>query len=88
MGRPNLQSRCLPSFPIKFGGRGGGRGWEEDFFGAFPVSHYVPFKFSITSHHVFNMFPKFSMYSPTCLLWSNTFFFLLMCYFSLLKKLL
>ncbi len=35
MARPNLQSRCLASFPIKFG-RGAG-GWEEDFFGGFSL---------------------------------------------------
>jgi len=64
MGRPNLQSRCLAFCPIKFGsGSGVGGGF---FWGLFPVSHYVPFKFPIISHHVLNMFPHFSMYSSTC----------------------
>ncbi len=50
MGRPNLQSRCLASFPIRFGG---GRGVGGGFLWVvFPVSHYVPFNFPITSHHI------------------------------------
>ncbi len=60
MGRPNLQSRCLPSFPIKFGGRGGGRGWEEDFFGGFPC-------FRLCSFQVPNNFPSCFQYVPQVL---------------------
>jgi len=45
---------------------GEGAGFGGGFFKVFPGSHHVPFWFSISSHQVFNMFPKFSMYSPTC----------------------
>jgi hypothetical protein len=34
--------------------------------GGFFVFLTVPFNFPIISHPVPNMFPKFSMYSPTC----------------------
>jgi len=37
-------------------GRGGGGGWG--FFSFFLCPQYVPFKFSMGSHQVFNVFPK------------------------------
>jgi hypothetical protein len=44
----------------------GGGGFRGGYFSVFPGSQYVPFKFPISYHHVLNLFPKFSMYSPTC----------------------
>ncbi len=47
-------------FPFKFLGEGG----REDFVSFFLCSQHVPFKFSMGSHQVLNMFPEFSMCSP------------------------
>jgi hypothetical protein len=42
----------------------------EGFFFIFPwfpmSSQYFPFKFSMGSHQILNMFPKFPMCSSTC----------------------
>jgi hypothetical protein len=51
-----MHSRCLP---FKFG-------VGERFFSFFPSSQCVSFKFPMGYIQVFNMFPKFSMCSPTC----------------------
>jgi hypothetical protein len=66
LGRPKyaLKEPCIFAFLVQ-GKEGGGAPSEEDIFSAFPGSHYVLFKFPISYIPVPNMFPKFSMYSPT-----------------------
>jgi len=62
MGR---HSRWLAFFPLKF--RGQGCFFFFFNFLWFPIcSHSVPFKFSMGSNQVLNIFPKFPMCSPTC----------------------
>jgi len=58
-----MHSRCLDFFLLSFGWGGGGA-WGEDFFSFSLCSLYVRFKFSMSSHEVLNMFPKFSICSP------------------------
>jgi hypothetical protein len=36
------------------------------FIGGYFSVFLVPIMFPISYYHVFNLFPKFSMYSPTC----------------------
>jgi hypothetical protein len=56
-------------FPLlSFGGGG-----AADFFSLSPSSHYVPFEFPMGSHRIPNVFPKFSICSPTCSPWHLTF---------------
>jgi hypothetical protein len=61
-GNASMHSSCLAFFPFKFWWGGGWVG--DDYFSFFPGSYYVPFKFPISSHHILNMFSKFSMYFP------------------------
>jgi hypothetical protein len=54
MGRLSMHSKCLDLFSFEFwvaGLRGG-------FFSFFLCSQHVPFKFSMSSHQVLNMFLK------------------------------
>jgi hypothetical protein len=60
MGRPHhaLMVACLFSFLVLGGGEGGGGG--KVFFSILPwfpmCSHYVPLKFPMGSHQIFNVF--------------------------------
>jgi hypothetical protein len=59
----SMPSRCLDFFPFKF--CLGWGWWWKDFFSFFFCSLYVPFKFSVGSHQVPNMCPKFPMCSQS-----------------------
>jgi hypothetical protein len=59
MGRLNMHSKCLALFSFKFWVWGKGR-----IFSFFHCSQHVPLKFSMGSHQVPSMFPRFPMCSP------------------------
>jgi hypothetical protein len=70
IGRPKHALKVPLLFTLlSFGGWG-----KKDFFFIFsPGSHYGPFKFPMGSHQIPNVFPEFSICSPTCSPWHLTF---------------